>query len=379
MTLLSICIPVLAPDVALAGTVRQMLQSRRDDFEILIADFAGDSETGLSGLTADLNDARLRLIAPASDGTAAQAMDLSLCWNRIIPEIRGAWITFINPSDYADPDICEVIRAVLKRVPEADALSWGRACYVPPAQPAGRDIAKIATGSSLTLPEQTDMMRSQFYWDGATTRPGCHFGVWHGAVRRDLLERTREAFSGVYFEQAAPETDSICKTVMLTRRAVFWERPLSVQCAVGGQRPAAADQDMTPYSDFPFTVDTGIAAAVALSIEAFKRRYGIELDGWEDNFIKACAHDCETATTGEQFHARKAAYAKAIADWRGKRALAGFKPEFKRNPKFPRFQGVKDGHLHFNMAMDDTQTAGDFYRLIDAMLFPVHLLDDKLA
>ncbi len=31
------------------------------------------------------------------------------------------------------------------------------------------------------------------------------------------------------------------------------------------------------------------------------------------------------------------------------------------------------------MAVDDTQTAADFFRLIDAMLFPVHLLDDKLA
>ncbi|AKI01394.1 hypothetical protein IMCC20628_02698 [Hoeflea sp. IMCC20628] len=370
MTLLSICIPVMAPDVALAGTVRQMLQSRRDDYEILIADFTGGEAAGLSGLAEELNDTRMRLITPGPNYPTTPETEISRYWNLIIPETRGAWITFINSSDYADPGICEVIRALLKRVPEADALSWGRACYVPPAERAGLEIAKIPTGSSLTLPEQTDMMRSQFYWDGASDRPACHFGVWHGAVRRDLLERTREAFSDAYFEQAEPATDSTCKTVMLARRMVFWERPLSVQCAAGGQLPAAADQDKPPFPDFPFSINTGIAAAVALTIEAFKRRYGIELDGWEDSFVKACAHDCETAATGEQFHARKAAYAKAIANWRGKRALAGFKPEFKRKPKLPRFQGVKDAHLHFDMAMDDTQTAAEFYRLIDAMLFP---------
>jgi hypothetical protein len=31
------------------------------------------------------------------------------------------------------------------------------------------------------------------------------------------------------------------------------------------------------------------------------------------------------------------------------------------------------------MDMDRTGSAAEFYRLINAMLFPVHLLDDKLA
>lgn len=379
MTLLSICIPVLKPDEAIAGSVRQMLLSERTDFEILIADYAGDEETALSGLAEDINDTRLRLISPGGDDKSSTPADAGGCWNQMIPQTRGAWITIINASDYADPEICEVIRATLKRVPQADALSWGRAWYVPPAMRTGREIARIPTGSRLTLPDQKDMMRSQFYWDGAADRPVCHFGAWHGAVRRDLLERTREAFSGVYFEQAAPDIDSACKTVMLAQRPVSWERPLSVQCGVSGLAASAADEPGSRRQEFPFSAETGIAASTALTIEAFKHRYGIELGGWEDNFIKACAHDCETAASGEQFHARKAAYAEAIAAWRGKRALAGFKPEFKRKPKIPRFQGVKDQHLYFDMQMDHTQTAAGFYRLVDAMLFPVHLLDDKLA
>jgi hypothetical protein len=59
--------------------------------------------------------------------------------------------------------------------------------------------------------------------------------------------------------------------------------------------------------------------------------------------------------------------------------MANFKPEFRRNPKLPRFQGIRDEHLYFDMAMDHTKSAAEFYTLIDAMLFPVHLLDDKLA
>ena len=374
MTLLSICIPVMKPGAPVAANVRQMLKSERTDFEIVIADFTGAGDTGLTELARDLKDERLRLVSDESDSDNSAVAGLDACWNRIIPHTRGAWISFIDASDYADPGIAEVIRVTLKRVADADALSWGRAGYVPPELRDSRDTARIPTGSLVTLPDQKDMMRSQFYWDGATDRPACGFGVRHGAVRRELLEKTRDAFSKVYFEQATPDIDSTCKTVLLAQRLVSWERPLSVQCATAlSAFPAATD------ADFPFAADSGIAAATACAIEAFKRRYGIEIDGWEDNFIKACVHDCEMATTGEQFHARKAAYAKAILDWRGKRALSGFKPEFKRKPKLPRFQGFKDQHLHINMEMGETRTAADFYRMIDAMLFPVHLLDDKLA
>ncbi|WP_417417316.1 hypothetical protein [Hoeflea sp.] len=379
MTLLSICIPVMKADAATAGNIRQMLESTRSDFEIVIADFTDGPATGLPDLVRELKDKRLRLVSPGPDDGEAPAADISACWNRMIPQTRGAWISIIGASDYAAPDIAEVITAALKRVPDADALSWGRAEYIPPELGTGREIARIPTGSLVTLPEQKDLMRSQFYWDGAGDRPACDFGVWHGAVRRELLERTREAFSGVYFEQAAPAIDNICKTVVLARSAVFWERPLSVRTTAGSPALPADKAEAKPFEDFPFSAAMGAAASAALAIEAFKRSYGIELDGWEDNFITACAHDCETETSGERFHARKAAYAKAIADWRGKRALTGFKPEFRRNPKLPRFQGVRDGHLHFNMKMGDTRTAGDFYRMIDAMLFPVHLLDDKLA
>lgn len=379
MTLLSICIPIVTPDESVVGTVRQMLRSPQPDFEILIADFSGDPGAGLSDLGKELDDTRLRLITPERGDCEPRAPDVSACWNQIIAHTKGAWITFINPSDYADPGICEVIRAILKRVPEADAVSWGRAAYVPPAVRAGQEIAKVPTGSSLHLPEQKDMMRRQFYWDGATDRQVCHFGVWHGAVRRGLMDRIRAAFSDVYFEQAEPEIDNLCKTVLVAQRMVYWERPLSVQ-SVSRQTDKAFALDMhEPVEAFPFSCDMGVAARVALVMERFKRRYGLQLDGWEDNFIKACAHDCETAASGAQFHARKAAYAKAIVEWRDKRALSGFKPEFKRNPKLPRFQGLKDQYLCFDMTMDHTQTAAEFYTLIDAMLFPVHLLDEKLA
>lgn len=379
MTLLTICITVFGRQDTVIAAARQMLRSPRRDFEILIGDFSGEPDL-LALFARDQADPRINVIAPGREsGGPAQASQQSLCWNGMIPHAKGEWISIIGETDYADPEICAVIEATLKRLPQADALSWARATYVWPEARQGQEIARIGTGSRLLLPEQKDMMQKLFYWADATDRPDCFFSAWHGAVRRSLLERTREAFSGVYFEQAAPEIDNLCKTVLMAGSMVFWERPMSVQGALPVTGKAAAAETGTRLEGFPFSSATGATAGIALTIEAFKQRYGIELKDWEDNFIKACAHDCERAASGDRFHAMKAAYAAAITEWRGKRALAAFKPEFKRNPKLPRFQGLRDQHLHFDMAMDQTQTAAEFYGLIDAMLFPVALLDDKLA
>ncbi|MBC7281973.1 hypothetical protein [Hoeflea sp.] len=379
MTLLTICIPVTAPADTLMGNVREMLTSEREDVEVLIGDFAGGTQTALQDLADAVQDPRVRVIPAAPEARISADWEISAGWNALIPEARGAWISIIGAQDYLDPELGAVIAAMVRRVPDADALSWGRARYVPPTLRQGQEIAIIPTGSRMLLPEQKDMMRAQFYWETAGDRPDCHFSAWHGAVRRDLLERTREAFSDVYFEQPSPAIDSACKTIMLARRMVHWERPLSVQTGPLAPCGTRDDQGDQRFADFPFSARTGPAAAAALAIEAFKRRYGIELEGWEDNFLKACARDCETAATGETFHAKKTAYAHEIMAWRGKRGLAAFRPEFRRKPKIQRFKGVMEDHLHFDMEMDSTRTAADFYRLIDAMLFPVRLLDDKLA
>ncbi|WP_417426443.1 glycosyltransferase family 2 protein [Hoeflea sp.] len=375
MTELSICIPVFRQSAQAIDSVMQMLLNERAGFEILVADFSGDADQALARLAADRDDPRLRVITP--EGGAGSE---SACWNQMIAQAKGEWITIIGESDYADPEICELIRVTLSRVPDADALSWGRAEFVPPAAREPLETARVPAGSKLLLPEQAEMMRRLFYWEGASDRPDCFFSAWHGAVRRDLLDKISEAFSGVYFEQPSPQIDNLCKVVLLAKRMVFWERPLSVQCTLPVSATKRHETGETAVAEgFPFSADTGGAAAIALQIEVFKKRYDIVLDGWEDNFIAACANDCEKAASGEEFHARKAAYAQAITSWRGKRALAGFKPEFRRKPKLPRFRGVKDQVLHFDMSMDATSDAAGFYRLINAMTFPVNLLDDKLA
>jgi glycosyltransferase involved in cell wall biosynthesis len=389
MTRLTICIPTRNRQRFAMDAVRHMLASKRDDFEILIGDNS-DDPAPLASFVADINDNRLRLLEP-------QATPLSLRsnWERMPDQARGEWISFIGDDDYLDPELCEALRVTSERVPHVDAFTWGRSYYIWPDARAHREITKIPTGSHLMHMEKKDLMRKMFFWEDAKDRPACPFGVYHGALKKDLMERIRDAFSNRYFEHPNVDYDSICKTVMMADVCIYWERPLSVfgsckasnsaglrDAEIGAQRYQTFLQENDTEleaQNFPFPVNLGVTTSVAHTIEWFKQRYGIALNGWEEGFIKACAGDCETQSDRALFEKKKAAYAAAIKAWGGAKALKLFKPVYRYRSDIPKFMGHAEGHLSFDMAIGDTKSAGEYYRLLDGMLFPVHLLESRLS
>jgi hypothetical protein len=388
MTRLTICIPTRNRQRYAMDAVRHMLASKRDDFEILIGDNSDDAAP-LAGFVAEINDSRLRLLAPEEKPLAMQDN-----WERMPQHARGEWISIIGDDDYLDPDLCEVLRLTTQRVPNADALTWGRSYFVWPEARSHREITRIPTGSHLMHMEKKDLMRKMFFWEDAKDRPACPFGIYHGALKKDLLERIRSAFSNRYFEHPNADYDSICKTVMMADMCIYWERPLSVfgacaasntaglrDTAVGLERirtVRAENESQLEAADFPFPIELGITSSVAHAVEWFKQRYGIELNGWEEGFIKACAGDCESQTDRALFEEKKAGYAAAIRQWRGAQALKLFNPTFKHRPDVPKFMGHAEAHLNFDMGIGNAQTAAEFYNLLNGMLFPVRLLESRL-
>lgn len=389
MTRLSICIPTRNRQAYAIDAARQMLKNRRTDFEVVIADNSDDAAV-LAAFAAEAGDPRLRLIAP--EKTALSMRDN---WERMIPVTRGEWVTIIGDDDYLDPDLCEVIRVAQLAVPKVESVAWGRAYYTWPDARAPREITTLPTRSHLRTLEKTELMKRVFFWAEASDRPTCPFGVYHGAVTRGLLERTRETFSGRYFEHANCDYDSICKTVMLAEAFVLFERPMSVfgTCRasnsmglrdekIGKERVKAVLAETSEGFEaegFPFPPTLGITASVGHTIESFKQKYGIEISGWQENFVRACAKDCETAADRDLYDRRKAGYARAIEAWAGPAARKAFKPEYKYRPNVPRFLGHADDTLYFDMDMGGARTAAEFYGIIDSMLFPVHLLEGRLA
>ncbi|MCY0093622.1 glycosyltransferase family 2 protein [Hoeflea ulvae] len=389
MTRLTICIPTRNRQSYAIDAVRHMLASTRDDFEILVGDNSDDAAP-LADFAAEMNDSRLRLLSPEP-----KPLSMKDNWERMPQHARGEWVSFIGDDDYLDPELCEALRVTSDRVPNVDAFTWGRSYFVWPDARSSREITKIPTGSHLAHMEKKDLMRRMFFWEGAKDRPACPFGVYHGALKKDLMDRIRDAFSNCYFEHPNVDYDSNCKTVMMADVCIYWERPLSVfgSCKASnsaGLRDAATGRERVrtfreendgelEAGDFPFPYELGLTASAAQTIEWLKQRYGIELNGWEEGFISACAGDCESETDRARFNARKAAYAAAIQAWGGAKAVKLFNPVYRHRADIPKFMGHAEGYLNFDMAIGDAQTAAEFYQLIDGMMFPVSLLESRLS
>ncbi|MEM5471640.1 glycosyltransferase family 2 protein [Hoeflea sp. AS60] len=388
MTLLSICIPTRNRQIYAMSAVREMLSSERDDFEVVVADNSDDAAP-LAEFVENCADPRLKLLAPVD-----KVLSMRANWERIVRETSGEWVSFIGDDDYLDPELCEVIRVTKKVVPDADALTWGRLHFIWPEARSGPETTKMSNGNHLMRIKKEDMIRKLFFWEDAVDRPNCPFGVYHGAVKRTLLEDIRDTFSGQYFGHPIVDYDNICRTLMVANSFVYFERPMSVFGACKASNTMGLRDEKSARTvietflremdgkieaaNFPFPIELGITAQIGHVIEAFKQEQGIEITAWEDNFIKACAHDCESQSDRKLFEARKDAYRQAIVQWRGKDALAAFDPKYKFRTDIPNFVGFHNNELRFDMGIGNAESAAEFYGILDTMMFPVHLLEGRL-
>lgn len=388
MTLLSICIPTRNRQAYAMSAVREMLASERQDFEVVLADNSDDAAP-LAEFAAACADPRLKLLPPQD-----QVLSMRANWERIVPETSGEWVSYIGDDDYLDPELCEVIRVSKLIVPNVDALTWGRLYFIWPEARNAPEVTKMPNGSHLIGIKKEDMIRKLFFWEDAADRPKCPFGVYHGAVKRTLLDDIRNTFSGQYFGHPIVDYDNICRTLMVADKFLYFERPMSVfgACKASntiGLRDEKAAQNLFEIfrkemdgpmeaANFPFPVELGITAQIGHVIEAFKQEQGIEISAWEDNFIKACARNCESHHDRKLFEARKEAYRKAIIEWRGKGALSAFDPKYKYRPDIPPFVGFHDNELSLDMGIGGAESAAEYYNILDTMMFPVHLLEGRL-
>ena len=388
MTVLSICIPTRNRQAYAISAVREMLSSERQDFEVVLADNSDDAAP-LAQFVAEVADHRIKLLPPQE-----QVLSMRANWERIISETSGEWISFIGDDDYLDPELCEVLRVTKTIVPNVDALTWGRLYFIWPEARKDREITKMPTGSHLIGIKKEDMIRKLFFWEEASDRPKCPFGVYHGAVKRTLLDDIRDTFSGQYFGHQIVDYDNICRTLMVANAFVYFERPMSVFGACKTSNTMGLRDEDTAKAlfeifrkemdgtleaaNFPFPVELGITAQIGHVIEAFKQEQGIDITAWEDNFIKACARDCENHFDRKIFEARKDAYRQAIIQWRGSEALASFNPTYKFRPDIPPFIGFHENELSFDMAVGGATSAAEYYGILDTMMFPIPLLESRM-
>jgi hypothetical protein len=393
MVQLSICLPTRNRQTYCIETIKALAAHEDRDFEVIVADNSDDPAPLAEYLGQTLKDDRFRLIPPAPS-----VLPMVDNWERAVEESKGRWITVIGDDDYVDPRLAELTRRFEVKYRDADAISWERMTFQWPDNRPVPTLARIPLGSGVNILSKQALSDQLYRWSEGKRRPGVGVGIYHGAIKRSLMERIRQSFGGRYFEHPNVDWESTCKVVAAAKAIVHTQRPFSVLGACAASNSAATVSRETMGTklatfeketqggislnqpSFPFRL-TGAGASLCLSIATttawFCHTYRVDLTGFGTNFAHAAMDECRYSHTREEYDAKVDCFASGFAEWEGGKWAAMFKPPAFSPPKtINQLSGVSDETLNVREAELGPATPEEFYRFGEHVIMPV---DNLLA
>jgi len=381
---LSICVPSRNRQQTFLQTIRDLTANPRPDIEFIFADNSDDPSIA-DGPMAAMRDCRIRYL-PSLD----HALPMQDNWERVMEAATGEWIIFIGDDDYVDPDVIDTIAEISRRRPEVDAVGWARMSFKWPDYRPFSGNAAVALGNGVHLLDRQEQLRILFTWKNASPVPKTAFSVYHGAVRRTAMEHIRDRFAGRFFEHPTVDFDCSAKLLLTARELVYVDRSFSVAGSTASSNSSAVGRfarvkeinatltrDEGPRFEvpgFPFSSRLGVAGSILATLYWFTQRYGLPMEGWEENFLRALEIDCGKAEDRTSFDLHVAACRDALGRWRDGALLDAFKPRFVPLGRSAAYTGLIGTNLFVDETIGDCRTPAEFYGFVSAILPPAETL-----
>lgn len=391
MTTLSICIPTRDNSDICKRTIEGILRENSNEFELIIADASKDKDI-LADFISERNDQRARHVAVNANNRIEH-------WNKAIVECVGDWITFISDSDYVDPKIVDFLSQIepVSEDQNIEAVGWNKIDYDWPEHRNEILSAKIWMNWQ-AFAVNIDEMRNRFC---SFEREGLiPFSIYHGAVKRDLADRIRDRFGGVYFEHPMTSYEFGYKVLMEAHDIAFCERSNSVLSAHSEDLLSeATDPSDMEYkkrqfyndikfqnfedigADFPFEFEWSPRLFSAITLIWLMKKYGdvFSADGWQKNFVERRVDECNGLFSHKRFIELSNLFRGAIEKWEGGRYAQYFSPNF--NPKHfsqKDYKGYFNGCLFMDKNALDAKTPSEFYAAYENFVLPTSAVNAKI-
>ena len=392
MIQLSICLPTRNRQKYCIETIRAIAESDATNFEVIVGDNSDDASILSDFFSNEFKDSRFRLIGP--EETVLPMVDN---WERLVGEAKGRWISVIGDDDYIDPKLVLLLKYYERIYPEVEVVGWARMNFNWPDNRPSPAMSVIPVTHNTYVAVKSVIQDRLFRWSEGNRRPAAGFGIYHGAVRKTLMERIKRKYGRRYFEHPLVDFESSCKVMCEAKVLVHCQRPFSVLGACAASNSAgtrsreismkrvetfkAEAKGKIDMDDmvFPFPIsDPGasICASIASTTYWFCRTYGVDLSGFPENFARAAAHELLGAVAEEDYELKKAFFERGFDIWEDGKWRDCFKPApFKRDGAYIDVSGEMSGVLQdFLFVREDitpSQTPAEFYRFGESTIMPV--------
>ncbi|PWW00318.1 glycosyl transferase family 2 [Hoeflea marina] len=396
MVYLTICIPTRNRQRYAIEAIKAVSACDQADFEVIVADNS-DDPAPLRDFFAGFGDSRFRLIGPAD-----RVLSMVDNWERTMAEVGGRWVSFIGDDDHIDPRVVRLLRRYEREYKDVDAVGWSRIHYNWPDNRLHATLAVVPCEHDTYVASKPKLQDRLFTWSERHKRPSCGFGIYHGAVRRSLMEKIKRKCGGRYFEHPTVDFDNSCKTIHLARQLIYCQRPFSVlgACVASNSASTQSLEAMKKlvvdfYSDlgsgmqiqeddFPFSPKLpglAVISAIAATSWWYCRTYGVDNTGFQENFAHAAVHECLSSRTLEEYQIKVEGLRSGFAAWQGGAWARHFNPPpFTPPQSFNQLCGVHKDSIYIRESGLEAATPGEFYDFAESFIMPVeHVVSARRA
>lgn len=379
---LSICVPSRNRQIYFQQTIRDLLRNPREDIEFVFADNSDDPAV-MDAFMGGITDGRARYLA-----SLPEALPMQDNWERTVSAVRGEWVVVIGDDDFVDTGLPDILVEIERRAPETEMVGWSRLTYNWPGYRAIIGNMSVQMGNRVVRFPRELISRRMFRWEGAGRLPANPFTIYHGAVRRPLLEKIRTTYGNRHFEHPVVDYEYACKIIQSARHIVYVERPLSVLGACPKSNSAVInnfEKSLENYDTFltetgggaeasewmkgfPFKAHLGVAGAIMGTQHWFKTKYAYPVEGWEMNFAASLAHDCANSETRRGFELQSELCRRALSDWKGGVYLKHFNPHYIERINAPIFTGMIGDTLYIDERVGSTETPAAALGIVRAII-----------
>ena len=370
MPKLSVCIPVEPGQRAPLYLAGRLLENPESSIEIIVAPSDTASE-GLGDLTERAaKDGRLKILPAAADGSSASDF-----WIATITAATGDWTTLVSPEDMIEPDLPALLSHIEKEHTGVDALGWNAFQIAPNAPRDVKAAVAVPIVHDISELEKAKMLEAFFQWSGSQQVPRMPFGLYHGAIKRELAQTILSASSPLSWLTPLPRWEWATRVLIFANGLGLSNRPLSAVST----SPFRTVDVPSALQGFSFDARIGVTATIAEVQARVLHELGAAWSGFNENFVKACMIDCMHEHEEQAFERKCQSYYSALHRMPGGPALAEkFRPQFfSRPPDDPR-RGLHGRTLLVDRFVADAQTAQQFFEVVRSMIAPIAVITGQL-
>lgn len=205
----------------------------RDDVEIIVADCSDDG---------DVIAVRLAEAGLLKRVTLLEAPERRLSmrenWERAVAAASATYLTVIGDDDAVLPWAFDAWDALSTAI-DTPMFAWRWVDYHWPCHPArvaGRLTAPMGK-VELQAVKSSAMLAQHAQWRTTSRWPALGPSLYHGLVKRDLVDRTRDLYGSAFLSFVVDYSSSITN-LALTKGFVFFTGALTIQGACGSSNSA---------------------------------------------------------------------------------------------------------------------------------------------